>query len=95
MGARRALRLRQLGRHVQPRLAIQLGRGHLAHGFVRRRDRYDGQMAYVHAKRGQVLLAERWARDGKGEAKSGGSRLTRAGSTRRPSTTHTANRKNI
>ena len=34
-------------------------------------DRYDGQMAYVHAKRGQVLLAERWARDGKGEGKVG------------------------
>jgi len=24
-------------------------------------DKYDGQMAYVYAKRGQVLLAERWA----------------------------------
>ena len=33
--------------------------------------RYDGQMAYVHAKRGQVLLAERWARDSKGDGKVG------------------------
>jgi len=27
------------------------------------KDKYDGQMAYVYAKRGQVLLAERYARD--------------------------------